>query len=107
PTRGELAAIDPHARDRAERLSVLVGISDTHDAAVGETDAARTLDLQKERLDRIVDEDELLAGQQRCACFDLLSRPVRNYALALDAATQPLVLELGLELDAVAAQQLV
>src|SRR3989442_1183359 len=103
----ELAALDQHARDRPEWLSVLVGVSDAHDAAFGETDAARALDLQEERLDGIVNEDELLAGQRRCACFDLLSRPVRNYALALDAATQPLVLELGVELDEVDRQQIV
>src|SRR5436305_942822 len=88
-------------------MSILVRISNAHDAAFDETDAARALDLQKERFDRIVDEDKLLAGQRRRARFDVLSRPVRNHALALDAAAQPLVLELGIELCEVDRQQIV
>src|SRR3977135_660769 len=86
--RRKLAAIDQHACDGAERLSVLVRVSDAHDAALGETDAARALDLQKKRLDRIVDEDKLLACQRRLARFDIGTWPVWNHALAFDAAAQ-------------------
>ena len=97
PIGGQLAAIDQDARDRAEWLAVLVGVADAHDAAFGQLHPPGALDLQKERLERIVNENERLALERCFARLDVGAGPVRDHALAVDATTQTLVLELGIE----------
>ncbi len=88
-------------------MPVLVRVAHAHHAALGEPHAARTLDLQEEGFDRIVDVDELLALDRRLAVLDVRARPVGNHAPAFDAAAQPLVLELRIELGQVDGQQVV
>src|SRR5207244_4326105 len=59
------------------------------------------------RLDRIVDEDELLADQRRLPRRYLCARPVGDYAISIDAPAQALVCELGMELGQIDGQQIV
>src|SRR5205823_8246693 len=56
--RRELAALDQHASDRAKRMTVLIGVTDSHHAAVVELDSSRTLNLQEEGIDGLGDECE-------------------------------------------------
>ena len=70
-------------------MAVLVGIAHAHHAALGEAHAPRTLDLQEESFDGIVDIDELAHPVHRgFAAFDVRARPVRDHALAFDAPAQ-------------------
>src|SRR5205814_1676212 len=100
PVRRERAALDEHTGDRAKRLPVLIGVAHAHDSPLGQLDAPRTLDLQEERLDRVIDEDELLAHDGRLSGLDVGALPVRNHALAVDPAAHALVLELRIEVQA-------
>src|SRR5262249_52261558 len=103
----ERAALDQDARDRSEWLAVLVRVPQAQDAALGESHPAGALDLQEERFDGVVDEDERLALERRLAVFDVGARPVGDDALAVDAAAHPLVLELRIDLAQVDGQQVV
>src|SRR5271170_1566408 len=91
------ATVDQDARDRAEWLAVLIGVADAHDTAFGKSYLPGALDLQKERVDRIVDENERLALEWGSARVDVRAGPIRNHALAVNATTQPFVLEFGIE----------
>jgi len=51
--------------------------------------------LHEEELDRILDPHDFLARHGRAAIFDLRAIEVRDYALALNAAAQPHVLQFG------------
>ena len=62
------------APDRAIRVAVLIGVADAHDAAVGEAHAAGALDLQEERLDRILDVDERLVASTGALPFSMSAR---------------------------------
>jgi hypothetical protein len=44
-------------------MAVLVGVGDAHGLAAVELHPARTLHLEEEGFDRIVDPDQLLAGE--------------------------------------------
>src|SRR5262249_59403173 len=50
----ELAALDEEAPDRLERVAVLVGITDAQRLAARELDSSGALNLEEERLDRII-----------------------------------------------------
>ena len=63
--------LDEHARDGPERMSVLIRITDSHDAAVGELDATGSLDLQEERFDGVGDPRDRLARERRLAGVDV------------------------------------
>jgi hypothetical protein len=55
---GQLAALDEQASDRLVGVTVLVGVGQPHRAAVRKPDASRTLHLQKEQFNRIVDIEQ-------------------------------------------------
>src|SRR5215831_20850251 len=57
--------------DRDIRLSVLPVVTDPHGAAIPEPDPARALDLEKKRVDRVVDPEELKAAPGERAILDL------------------------------------
>ena len=88
-------------------MAVLVGVSQANHRSVGEFDAARSLDLEKECLDRIGDIDERLAEQGRRAAFDVCARPVGHYFFAFHATTHTLVLEFRIQVGQVDGQQVV
>ena len=103
----ELAAVDQHAADRFVRVSVLVRIADANDAAVVDADAPRALDLQEERVDRILDVDERFPVERRPPALDLCARPVRHDLASLHAAAHTLALELRVELGEVDGEEIV
>ena len=105
--RGELAAIDQHASDRAKRMPVLIGVPDAHHAAIVQLDSARALNLQKERVDRIGDERDRLVPHDHIAALDVGARPVRHDAPAVEPTAQALVLELRIERRQIDDQQVV
>jgi hypothetical protein len=67
----------------------------THHAAVVELHSARSLDLQEECVDRILDEHERLAIERRLAALDVRAQPVRHDLTPLDAARGHLSLSSG------------
>ena len=103
----ELAAFDQDARDRAKRPAVLIGIAKAKDTAFGELHPPGALDLQEERLDRIVDENEHLALKGCSAGLDVRAGPVRDNALAVNATAQSLVLQFGVEFGEIDGQKIV
>ena len=54
----QLAFLDQVAADRLVGVAVVVGKAQPYEAAVGQLDAAGTLDLQEDGLDRVIDPDQ-------------------------------------------------
>src|SRR5690606_41814983 len=73
---GRRAALDQLAADRSIRVAVVVGEADAHDRAVGQAHAPRTLHLQEEGLDRIVEPQQHL-GLWQSLVLDLRARRIR------------------------------
>ena len=88
-------------------MAVLIGVTEPQDSALGKLHPARALDLQEKRLDRIVDPDQLLAGERRVSRFDVRARPIGNDAPAFEAPAHPFVLELWEELAQLDDEQIV
>src|SRR6184192_4127676 len=103
----ELAVLDEELADRPVGPAVLVRVADSHHAAIGKLDPTGTLDLQKERCQRIVDVKELLAREHRPACFDVCARPVGKDPLTLEAAAQTLVGKLGIRLSEIDNEEII
>ena len=73
----DLAALDQDASDRGIGMAVGAGVADSHLAAVGQTDAARSLDVQEERIGRVVDPDQLEAAPGERPAIDPCARGER------------------------------
>jgi len=88
-------------------MAVGVGVADADHRAVAQAHPARTLHLQEERLDGVVDPDEFGAAQPLLGQFR--ARPVRHHPRAcvglLQPAAQPQVRQFRIQRRQVDAQQ--
>jgi len=112
----ERAAVDQCPADRPIRMAVLVRIADPDEATVPQLKATRALDLEEERIDRIVrPADDRPGCRAGCAArrlagaglpaFGLRAAVVRDDPLAVQTAAQPQALESGLHVREVDRQQ--
>jgi hypothetical protein len=67
----DLAALEKKPADRYVRLAVAAVVADPHRPAAVEADQARALDLEKERVDRVVNPDQLEALPGERTVLDL------------------------------------
>src|SRR5271167_1163482 len=67
----DLAALDEQPPDRHVRLPVLPVVADPDCLAITQPDPARALDLQKKRVDRIVDPQKFEPTPGECSILDL------------------------------------
>ena len=75
-------------------MTVLLGVADAHALAILELDLPRSLDVQEEEVDGIVDPRDLEALERCGTAVDRAAVEVWHDAIALrDAAAQPAVLE--------------
>jgi hypothetical protein len=99
------AALDEQFADRLIGVAVLVGEGQARHAAVGQADAPRALDLQKEEFNRVVDPEQNATALGLVAPGDLGSRVVGNDLVALQATAQAQVLEFRLDGAEIDVQQ--
>ena len=78
----DLTALDQQPADGHVRLAVAAVIADAQDAAFLQPHPPRTLDLQKERVDRVVDPDQLQSLPVKRAVLDLAAAEAFRIAWA-------------------------
>ena len=78
----QLAAVEQQAADRDIGLAVAAVIADARDLAIGQLNAARALDLEKEGGDRVVDPEELEPLPVQGAVLDLGAGKARRIGRA-------------------------
>ena len=101
----DLAAVDEHAPQGAERLPVLVGVAHPKPLAVRQLHLAGALDVQEEELDRVIDPCDLGALERGGRLVDVAAREVGNDAAAFEAPPQAPVLEIGVDRGQVDREQ--
>ncbi len=85
-------------------MSVLVSITHGQCLAVGKPYPARTLDMQEEQTDRIIDPGKFVAGKWRFTVVDLGATEVGYNACALETATYRSASQLRIKLAEVDRQ---
>ena len=89
------AFFQQNAADSPETAAVVVGIADTHAAAVVELGHGRSLNLHDMDVDRAVAPQQHRRGKRRL--FDFFPGVVRQHLLTADPADQPHVRQIGIK----------
>src|SRR5690606_11502615 len=84
----QLALLYQPFTNRAVRMPVLIGVTQSQQAAVFELHAPRALYLQEKCIEWIIGPRQYLAALAELAAVDIAAAPVRHYRAAIEAAAQ-------------------